>query len=37
MMHMYAAAHNNFMIAKFTVQMRPRARGAQWVTEDRNS
>ena len=30
-------AHNNFMIAKFTAQMRPRAHGSQWVTEEHNS
>ena len=30
-------AHNNFMIAKFTAQMRPRARGSQRVTKEHNS
>ena len=30
-------AHNNFMIAKFTAQMRPRAHGSQRVTEEHNS
>ena len=32
-----ARAHNNFMIAKFTAQMRPRAQGSQRVTEEHNS
>ena len=32
-----ARAHNNFMIPKFTAQMRPRAQGSQRVTEEHNS